>query len=255
MKFEEQIWDHLQVLYGLRLILEKYKSIYEFYLAFEQFITATSDLQLSYSQFTRYLKGETKLSREKIEYCKTYVLKKVNLVTDLLIPRIDIDVQAQPIQVDLTELLGTPSALNFLAYYLCQKEKLYEKFDVILTHSEAVPLAIGFSQTLGIPWYSVSYRLPSAKPENIIRYPYLIEQELVSTVYYNQIRHGIRDKRVLLINDYVRKGGLLDILFRVVEDNSGEVTYLLALIGIGSLWKSFFTELHGSLKVLHLLSQ
>ncbi len=236
-------------------MLEKYQTTQEFYLLVRSFFKNESDLHISYSQFTRYLRGETKLSLKKMKYFQSYLLEKVDIVTDLLIPRISIDIQAQPIQVDLTELLSTPTTLNFLAYFLCYKENLFNKFDVILTHSEAVPLAIGFSQTLYIPWYTISYRPPSARPEQISQYPYLIDQELVSTVYFNQKRPGIRNKRVLIINDYVRKGGLLDILFRVVEDNSGEVSYLLALIGIGSLWKSLFTELHGRLKVLYFLSQ
>ncbi|PWI47723.1 hypothetical protein CEE45_10095 [Candidatus Heimdallarchaeota archaeon B3_Heim] len=255
MKDEKRFWDQYQVLYGLRLSLKKYRSTNEFYLAFKEFYIDNSDLNISYSQFTRYLRGETKLTRKKMDLFQSYLLEEVNLVPDLLIPRIYIDIQAQPIQVDLTELLSTPSTLNFLAYFVCYKENLYNRFDVILTHSEAVPLAIGFSQTLNIPWYTVSYRPPSTRPDQISQYPYLIDQELVSTVYFNQKRPAIRNKRVLIINDYVRKGGLLDILFRVVEDNSGEVSYLLALIGIGSHWKSLFTELHGRLKVLYFLSQ
>ena len=190
-----------------------------------------------------------------MQYFRSYLMENIEIVPDLVIPRIDVNIQAQPIQVDLNELLNTPAALNFLAYFLCHKENLYDRFDAILTHSEAVPLAIGFSQTLGIPWYAVSYRSPSADPEHISQYPYLIDQELVSTVYFNQKKPGLHNKRVLIINDYVRKGGLLDILFRVVEDNSGEVCYLLAVIGIGSLWKSLFTELHGRLKIVYLLSQ
>ncbi len=254
MSNEKSSWDQSQVLYGLRLLLEKHRSTRKFYSEFKDHLDPDSSLQFSYSQFTRYLKGETKLNPDKLQSFKSYILKKVQIVPDLVIPRIAIDIQAQPIQVDLTELLSSPPALNFLAYFLSNKEILYDKFDVILTHSEAVPLAIGFSMILNIPWYSISFRPPSTKPEQIFQYPYLIDQELVSTLYFNR-RFGFTNKRVLIINDYVRKGGLLDTLFRVVEDNNGEVSYLLALIGIGSLWRSVFTELSGHLKVLYLLDQ
>ncbi len=255
MKYEEHYWDRFQILYGLRLVLEQYRSTHRFYLTIKEFIEHNSDIEISYSQFTRYLRGESKLNKEKLSLFRGYLLEKVNIVPDLVIPRIDVDIEAQPIQIDLTNLLSSPSALNFIAYYLCHKERLYDKYDAILTHSEAVPLAIGFSQTLGIPWYSVAYRPPSANPNRIAQYPYLIDQEHVSTLYYLPKKPGISNKRVLIINDYVRKGGLLDVLFRVVEDNSGEVSYLFALIGIGSLWKSLFTELDGRIRILYLLSQ
>jgi adenine/guanine phosphoribosyltransferase-like PRPP-binding protein len=255
LNFEKRFWDHFQVLYGLRLILEKYRSTRELYMSINNFFSNESDFHVSYSQFTRYLTGQTKLSEKKMAFFESYLLQELKIVPDLLIPRLDIDIHAHPIQVDLTELLSSPSTLNFLAYFLCHKENLYSGFDVILTHSEAVPLAIGFSQILNIPWYSVSYRPPSSSPDHITRYPYLIDQELVSTLYFNHKRPNLKNKRVLIISDYVRKGGLLDILFRVVEDNSGEVPYLMALIGIGLLWKRLFTELQGRQKVLYLLSQ
>jgi adenine/guanine phosphoribosyltransferase-like PRPP-binding protein len=235
--------------------LEKYRSTREFYFSLKTDLDLNAERKLSYSQFTRYLKGESKLNKEKLNFFRSYLLEKINIVPDLVIPRIDIDIQAQPIQIDLTELLSSPPALNFLAYFFCLKEHLYDRFDVILTHSEAVPLAIGFSQALDIPWYSVAYRPPTGNPEQITQYPYLIDQEHVSTLYFLEKKLGLRNKRVLIINDYVRKGGLLDILFRVVEDNFGEVSYLFALIGIGSLWKSLFTELSGRIKVIYLLSQ
>ena len=187
----------------------------------------------------------------KAEIIRSFLLQEINLTNDLVLPKIQVDLNAHPLQIDLTELFNSPQSMNFLAYFLCYQKNLFGNFDAILTHLEAAPLAIGFSQALQIPWFSVTFRTPSSDPSQITQYPYLIDQEHVSTVFFSQ--RDFYRKKILVISDYIRKGGLLDVLFRIVDDNKGMVSYLVAIIGIGPIWKRFNTELDGQLTVYHLL--
>ena len=66
-------------------------------------------------------------------------------------------------------------------------------------------------------------------------------------------RQNIERKNLLIVSDYVRRGGFLDILFRVADDNDAEVRFLLAIIGIGNAWKRFDRELEGNIKVIHFV--
>jgi adenine/guanine phosphoribosyltransferase-like PRPP-binding protein len=249
----EQYWHNAQVLFGLQLLLQRHSSTSELYRKLEERELDGKELKPSYSQFNRYLKGNTITFQSRINYYRDFLLSEINLVEDLILPRIKVEITTTPIQVDLTELYNFPSAPSFIAYYVSSQQNLFNKFDVILTHPEAIPLAIGFSQILGIPWYSVSTKSPAIPLDKITRYPYYIDKEHVSTLFFNAPREVLNKKRVLILSDYIRRGGLLDILFRVVEDNSGEVCYLLALIGIGNTWKHFHSELSGELEVIYHL--
>ncbi len=251
MKSKVQYWDKIQVLYGLRLSLQRYRSSQKLYDHLEQYIDDNQTSNISYSQLNRYLQGVADIPYKKVDVIRSFLLQEFNPPRDLVIPRIIIDVNTHPLQIDLTDLLNSPQTMNFLAYFLSHQKSLYGNYDAILTHFEALPLAISISQTLNNPWYSVTFRPPSSDPTQITQYPYLIDQERVSTVYFN--RKELHKKRVMIISDYIRKGGLLDILFRIVDDNKGFVSYLVAIIGIGSIWKRFSTELNGQLTVYHLL--
>ncbi|MCK4848788.1 MAG: hypothetical protein KAT16_07195 [Candidatus Heimdallarchaeota archaeon] len=254
MNVENRYWDRLQLLFGLRLILQRHKSSHALYQVINTYISKNESLSITYSQFNRYLRGETEIPKKKADFIRSFILSNVNILPDLILPAITVNIpedKKNPIHINLNSFLRSTSSLNFLAYYLAISEGLEGKFNAILTHPEAVPLAISFSQVLKIPWYSVEFRKPLGIAIN--EYPYLIDQEHVSTVFFNQNESGMKNKRILIISDYIRKGGLLDILFKIVDDNQGEVSFLIAIVGIGSIWKRFSTELDGQLKVCHLV--
>ncbi|MHA2246003.1 MAG: hypothetical protein ACXADY_13655 [Candidatus Hodarchaeales archaeon] len=242
------------ILGSLRLILKKFNSAQELYNEIKSVIREEKE-DFSYSQFTRYLKGEIPIPNKNEDIFIRFLHNNFNLSTDLVQPNIDINIDATPIQIDMSRLLSFPDNLNLLAFHVIRQDHLRGKFDVILTHSEAIPLAIAFSQSLNIPWLSVTFRPPLVHPSRIMRYSYLIDQELVATAYFTKNRepsvHNLRNKRFLVISDYIRRGGFLDILFRVVEDNNAEVRFLLAILGIGNAWKRFYEELEGNMRVIH----
>ncbi len=254
MKVEDRYWDRLQLLFGLRLILKGYRSSRALYKDIIDYKSTNESPFITYSQFNRYLRGETEIPAKKADLIRSFILDNVNITNDLILPSITIDIpedKKNPIQIDLGRLIRSPSSLNFLAYYLTLEEELEGKFDSILTHPEAIPIAISCSQTLKIPWYSVEFRRPLGR--TVSEYPYLIDQEHVSTVFFNQKESRMKNKKIIIISDYIRKGGLLDILFSVVDENHGEVSFLTAIVGIGSIWKRFSTELDGQLKVCHIV--
>ncbi len=239
------------ILGSLRLILKKFNSAQELYNEIRPFIREEKE-DFSYSQFTRYLKGEIPIPNKNEDIFVRFLHNNFNLSTDLIQPNIDIDINSTPIQVDINRLLSYPDNLNLLAFHVIRQDHLKGKFDVILTHPEAIPLAIAFSQNLSIPWLSVTFRPPPVHPSRISRYPYLIDQELVATAYFINGQE-LRNKRLFVINDYIRRGGFLDILFRVIEDNNVEVQFLLAILGIGNAWKRFYEELNGNMRVIHFV--
>ncbi|MFX0121800.1 MAG: hypothetical protein ACFE9A_20580 [Candidatus Hodarchaeota archaeon] len=247
------MFEKNMILDSLKLILTKYKSVRELYNAIALFFKKDQEKEFfSYSQFTRYIKGEILIPEKNADILTRFLHNNFNITTDLVQPNLIINVNASPIQVDMSTLLSSPKKVNLLAFHLIRQDHLKGKFDVILTHSEAIPLAIAFSQVLNIPWWSVSFRSPSVHPSLISQYPYLIDQELVATAYFIQ-GQNIQNKKVFVINDYIRRGGFLDILFRVVEDNSAEVHFLLTILGIGNTWKRFYNELEGNMRVVHFL--
>ena len=254
MNIENRYWDRLQLLFGLRLILKGYRSSRALYQDIKKHEYENEKLDITYSQFNRYLRSETEIPEKKASFIRSFILYTVNITNDLIIPSITIDIpidKKNPFQIDLNSFIRSTSSLNFLAYYLILNEGLEGKFDVILTHPEAIPIAISFSQALKLPWHSVELRRPIG--DSITEYPYLIDQEHVSTVFYNQNDLGMKKKRILIISDYIRKGGLLDVLFKIVDDNQGEVSFLIAIVGIGNIWKRFSTELDGRLKVCYIV--
>ena len=239
------------ILGSLRLILKKFNSAQELYNEIKPVIREEKE-DFSYSQFTRYLKGEIPIPNKNEDIFVRFLHNNFNLSTDLIQPNIDVDINSTPIQVDMNRLLSYPDNLNLLAFHVIRQDHLKGKFDVILTHPEAIPLAIAFSQILRIPWVRVTFRPPPVHPSRISRYPYLIDQELVATTYFISGQE-IRNKRLFVINDYIRRGGFLDILFRVIEDNNVEVQFLLAILGIGNAWKRFYEELNGNMRVIHFV--
>ena len=240
------------ILQSLKLILVKYRSARELFNSIRPFFLNGKDNKgkFSYSHFNRYIKGETPIPDDKEDIFIRFLHNNFNLANDLVKPNIDINIDAIPIQIDMSRLLSYPDKVNLLAFHVIRQDHLRGKFDAILTHSEAIPLAIAFSQSLNIPWLSVTFRPPPVHPSRIIRYPYLIDQELVATAYFISSQ-DLHNKRLFVINDYIRRGGFLDILFRVVEDNKAEVQFLLAILGIGNAWKRFDEELEGNMRVIH----
>lgn len=240
------------ILQSLRLILRKYKSVHQLYNEIKAFSLGTEETKLSYSQFTRYIKGKIPIPDKNEDVFERFLHNNFNLASDLVQPDIEINLSAAPIQVDMSRFLSYPEKVNLLAYHVINQDHLRGKFDAIITHPEAIPLAISFSQILNIPWFSVTFRPPSVLPSRISQHPYLIDQEYVTTAYFMNCQN-IRKKAVLIVSDYVRRGGFLDILFRVADDNEAEVQFLLAIIGIGNAWKRFDVELEGNMKVIYFV--
>lgn len=240
------------ILQSLRLILKKYRSARELFKAIESFSLSTEEKKFSYSQFTRYIKGEIPIPDRNEDIFQRFLHNNFNLATDLVKPNIEIDVSAAPIQVDMSRFLSYPEKVNLLAFHVINQDHLRGKFDAIITHPEAIPLAISFSQILGIPWFSITFRPPPVLPSRISQHPYLIDQELVTTAYFMNSQN-IRNRRLLVVSDYIRRGGFVDVLFRVVEENQAEVHFLLAIIGIGNAWKRFDVELEGNMNVVHFV--
>ncbi|MFX0050145.1 MAG: phosphoribosyltransferase [Candidatus Hermodarchaeota archaeon] len=241
-----------QVLNSLRLVLKKYKTVKNLYNVIESQWQEDQE-HFTYSQFTRYMKGEIPISDKKEDVFIRFLHNQLNLTEDLIQPNIDINLKETPIQVNMNRLLARPELVNLLAFHVINQEHLIgRQFDAILTHPEAVPLAIAFALLLQIPWFSFSFRSPPVRPTRITQYPYLIDQELVSTAYFS-MDDDIQKKKLLIISDYIRRGGFIDILFRIVEENKATVHFLIAIVGIGTSWNRFRLELEGNMRVLHFV--
>lgn len=240
------------ILRSIKLILTKYRSVRKLYEEIKPFFVDEKEGEFSYLDFNRYITGKTTIPDRKEDILVRFLHNNFNLATDLIQPNIDIDIDTTPIQVDINRLLSYPDNLNLLAYHVIRQDHLGGKFDMILTHPEAVPIAIAFSQNLSIPWLSVTFKPPPVHVSRIMQYPYLIDQELVATAYFIKDQE-LHNKRIFVINDYIRRGGFLDILFRVVEDNNVQVQFLLAILGIGNAWKRFYEELNGNMRVIHFV--
>ena len=241
------------ILHSLRLILYKYRSARALYNAIQPFFLPTEEKDFfSYSQLTRYLKGEIPIPDKNEEVFERFLSNNLNLALDLVDPNIDIDLSTTPIQIDISRLLSYPDLVNLLTFHVINQDHLKGKFEIILTHSEAISIAVSFSQRLQIPWLSVTFRSPPVHPSKIQRIPYSIEHELVATAYFHN-KKILQDKEVLIITDYIRRGGFLDILFRVAEDNNARVQFLFAVIGIGRAYRRFNDELEGNMRVVHLV--
>ena len=233
-------------------MLSKYKSVRSLHRAVEPFYQK-EEKKISYSQFNRYIKGEWEIPEDKQGVIIRFLNEEVNLAKDLIEPNLEINLSETPIEIDLTRLLAYPENLNLLAFHVVAQDHLKGKFDAILTHSEAIPLAISFSQLLNIPWFSIAFRPPAVHPQKITQYPYLVEKELVRTAYFLKDVLILKNYRILIVSDYIRRGGFIDILFRVAEDNNAEVSFLFAILAVGTLWKRFSAELEGNIRVIHYL--
>jgi adenine/guanine phosphoribosyltransferase-like PRPP-binding protein len=237
---------------SLRLVLRKYKSVRSLHRALEPFYQKEEEeKKFSYSQFNRYIKGEWEIPEDKQSVLIRFLIEKMNLARDLIVPNLEININETPIQIDLTRLMAYPEKLNLLSFHVIAQDRLRGKFDAILTHSEAIPLAISFSQLLNIPWFSITFRQPAVHPKKINQYPYLVEKELVRTAYFLKEGSFLRNHQILIVSDYIRRGGFIDILFRVAEDNHAEIQFLFAVVAVGTLWKRFSTELEGNIRVIH----
>lgn len=237
---------------SLRLVLSKYKSVRSLHNALAPYYQKEEDeKRFSYSQFNRYIKGEWEIPEDKQGVLIRFLNEKMNLAQDLIEPNLEINVNETPIQIDLTSLMAYPAKINLLAFHVIAQDHLIGKFDAILTHSEAVPLAISFSHLLSIPWFSISFRPPAVQPQKISQYPYLVEKELVRTAYFYKEASILNNYRILIVSDYIRRGGFVDILFKVAEDNHAEINFLFAVMAVGTLWKRFSTELEGNIRVIH----
>ncbi|MFX0207315.1 MAG: phosphoribosyltransferase [Candidatus Hodarchaeota archaeon] len=241
-----------QVLNSLKLVLKKFKTVKDLHNAIELQWQEEQE-HFTYSQFTRYIKGEIPIPDSKEDVFIRFLHNQLNLTADLIQPNIDINLKVTPIQVNINRLLANPEQLNLLAFHVINQEHLTgRQFDAILTHPEAVPLAIAFALLLQVPWFSLSFRVPPVHPTRISQYPYLVDQELVSTAYFS-MDDDIRNKKLLIISDYIRRGGFIDILFRIAEDNKATVLFLIAIVGIGTSWNRFSLELEGNMRVLHFV--
>ena len=235
----------------MRIILINHRSVRELYNKIKQQWREKKEY-FSYSQFTRYIKGEISIPTIKEDFFIRFIHNELNLVNDLIKPYIDINLDMQPIYIDMTRLFAYPDRLNLLAFHVISQDHLKGKFDALLTHPGAIPISIAFSQILELPWYSISFRTPTLDSSQITQYPYLIDQELVATAFFSAEKE-LRNKKILIVSDYIRRGGFIDILFNVAEDNTASIEFLVSIIGIGNAWKRFHTELEGNVRVLHFL--
>ncbi|MHA2304748.1 MAG: hypothetical protein ACXACU_05085 [Candidatus Hodarchaeales archaeon] len=244
-------FEKIQLLNSLKLMLRKYRSVKALYEDIQPLFGETETF--SYSQFTRYIKGKWVIPKNKEDVLVRFLHNKLNLSEDLIKPNLEIDVTKMPIYIDLTRLIAHPDKLNLLAFHVISQEHLRGKFDSILSHSEAIPLAISFSQQLNIPWYSITFRQPSVQPSNIVQYPYFVDQELVRIAYFLKGQSSIKNDKILIVSDYIRRGGFVDILFKVADDNQAQIDFLFAIIGIGTAWRRFNIELDHNIRVVHFI--
>lgn len=252
MSIHSTYFNNIQILNSLRLILSNFRSVRELYSEVSSYYQKEEEKKrFSYSQFNRYIKGKWIIPDDKVDVLLRFLNKNLNLAKDLIEPNLEIDINKTPIQIDLTRLVSDPEKLNLLAYHVIAQDHLRGKFEAILTHSEAVPLAISFSQLLNIPWYSITFRQPAVNPFKISQYPYLVDKELVRTAYFLKDKFILKNHRILIVSDYIRRGGFIDILFRIAEDSSADIHFLFSVIAVGTLWKRFSTELEENIRVMH----
>ncbi|MHA2293421.1 MAG: phosphoribosyltransferase [Candidatus Hodarchaeales archaeon] len=252
MSFYSNYFKKTQIINSLRLVLNRKKSTRELYNSIKEQQWLEEKEKFSYSQFNRYIKKENSIPDDKEDVFIRFLYNNLSLAEDIVKPNVDLDLSATPFLVDMHKLLTNPEMVNLLAFYTIEHEHLKGKFDVILTHSEAVPLAVGFSQILQIPWASITFQRPSVHPSRIMQLPYLIDQELVGTAYFITDQQ-LKNSRLLVISDYIRRGGYLDLLLQVVKELNAEIQFLFAVIGVGNTWKRFNEELEGNMRVIHFL--
>jgi len=239
-----------QIITCLKILLTRYRSVRALYKEIFGHLQKENQEYVSYSQFIRYIKGVICIQEGKEDIFIRFLHNQLNLSLDIIQPNIEIDLDARPIYVNMNRLIAVPNNLNSLAFHVIIQNHLEGKFDAILTHSEAIPFAIAFSSNLQIPWFSLTFRPPSVHPSRVSQYPYLIDQELVARAYFST-EFKLNNKRILIISDYIRRGGLVDILFRIADDYNASIQYLISIIGIGTSWNRFKDELKGNTSVLH----
>ena len=247
-----EIYRRMAIVNSLRYLLVKYPTVKALYSKIISEYYLESEKGFSYHQFIRYLKGQSRIPETNENIITRFLYNEYNMVLDLIDSKIMLNLKTAPIQIDISDLYSSPSNLNLIAYHVINHD-LTGSFDAILTHTEAIPMAISFSQLLAVPWYSVSFRRPSVNKDQIIQYPYLLDQQIVETVYFHKLS-AIKNKRVLIISDYIRRGGLLDILFNLVDsEGNSTIGFLIAILGIGNEWKKYSMELEGNIRVLKLV--
>ena len=115
MNIENRYWDRLQLLFGLRLILQEYRSSRALYQAIKTHTYENEALSITYSQFNRYLRGETEIPDEKAKFIRSFILHNINITNDLILSRIIVDIpkdKKNPIQIDLNNFIGSTSSLD-----------------------------------------------------------------------------------------------------------------------------------------------
>lgn len=254
MSYFSSPFSKIQILNSLRLLLKKRVSVSELYSQINQYFTEKKE-SFSYSQFNRYIKGSWDIPDSKVDIFMRFLHNELDICEEIIIPSISVNVLTTPIHVDLRRLICYPEKLNLIAFHTITRYNLYRKFDRILTHTEAIPIAIAYSQLLEIPWMNISFQPPPVDRTQIIEHHQIIDQELVGTAYFIQPPKELylEKKKILIINDYIRRGMLLDTLFRVAEDSGGEIKFLISILGIGNVWKRFHSELEGNMHVMHFV--
>ncbi|MFW9777544.1 MAG: hypothetical protein ACFFE8_01740 [Candidatus Heimdallarchaeota archaeon] len=242
------------ILLSLRLLLKRFKSVRALYLSIAQFGRQESK-KFSYPQLSRYLRGEVSIPLEKEVFFLDFLKSELNIERDLILPYIEVDQTLIPLLIDLNGILSYPERINLLVFHTLERKLVpNDKFDAILTHPEAVPIAIAFSTVMRIPWRSISFRPPNQPPSRFRSYPYFIDNELISQVYFTSRKKGIQGKKLLLVSDYIRRGGFIDLLLQITEEKEAHIHFFYAILGIGTDWRRLARSLDGNLAVGHSIN-
>ncbi|MFW9856704.1 MAG: hypothetical protein ACFFFG_16755 [Candidatus Thorarchaeota archaeon] len=242
------------ILLSLRLLLKKFKSVRALYTSLTQFGGEKSK-EFSYPQFSRYLKAEVTIPLNKEGIYLDFLKNELDIEEDLILPYIEVDQRLTPLLIDLSSLLSYPERVNLLVFHTLERKMVPQnKYDAILTHPEAVPIAIAFSTMMRIPWSSISFRPPNQPPSRFRSYPYFIDNELISQVYFTSRNVDIRGKKLLLISDYIRRGGFIDLLLKITEEQDAYIHFFYAVLGIGTDWRRLARSLNGNLAVGHSIN-
>jgi len=252
MKNQVEAYRRMAIMNSLRYLLGKYPSVKALHSKIISDHCLEREKGFSYDQFIRYLKGQSKIPETNENIITRFLYNEYNMIFDLIDSKLLLNLKTAPIQIDISNLYSSPENLNLIAYHVINHD-LTGSFDAILTHTEAIPMAISFSQLLTVPWYSVSFRRPSVNEDQILQFPYLLDQQVVETIYFHKLS-AIKNKKILIISDYIRRGGLLDILFNLVDYvGNATIEFLIAILGIGNEWKKYSMELEGNIRVLKLV--
>lgn len=237
------------ILNSLKILLKKYSSVRDLFEDINNFWKDEEEY-LTYWQFRRYLNESTMIPAEKEDLFLRYLYSHFDISKNIINPNSKFNFEENSIRIDLTEVYAHPIQLSVIAFHVVLRNHLLNKFDFILTHPEAVPIAIAFSDILNIPWYSLSFRkMDFLEHKDVKEYHYVVEGELIRTAYF-QSKDSFHQKKCFIVTDYIMKAKFIDILLDIATENRAKVNYLFAILGFGKNWKRFETELEGNLNVL-----